>query len=1133
MIMGVLLKILKTPRRKYLTNSMKSFKLLALSFVFACFLCLPAFAAPLPGSGVITDSASVSAWESYYFSHGVTDGSVIADVIWAARNTDMAKHGYGLVESMELLVRITSSYDSNIFKSLLPVSHYIVAYDDQLQVYRPYDNLAGLWVVNSLGHFPYYRQSEVVSSAPGRWVNRRIADQSNFCDVVSYDFLVEAARLWSSVSPRIVDVGFSYELHYSDYYAEFVLCDDDGSPFTCFKESQTSVGQGYDYYDQSSNTEIHDNVVIDTFNEGDTNNFVLLDVDGAVLNIDSYLGIDKVIYDLGDKIYYVDSHDKYVYDQTSNSYVSNYYSNTVQYHLDYTAVTYIGYSEQYDKQYQFYYELPDGRSSADLTAEDLEQLSMVFADVIPYARTADNVAQRFLYHFDGDTLDSSYWSYRNEFLWLDGASLTYLDEGIFGGSLYLDELRHQFRLSLPGSDFNDDFTFQFRIYQSATLTPHLDSGVWFGGTQVLGFDGSVIYNGVDSDPLASMPVGSWVELCLMRSGSTLYYFLNGVQIDAVPWNTYADPFIRFDFQPAQRTTKRLDEMRFSVGAIYDPAGYTPSAVPFDSNLALVLPGSVGVADEVVTVVPADIIRSSNLFNLDLLSSPNPSFEVDGDQLRLFSNTAVTYSSVNMPFSVPPHTVVTLSADLTITSGDAYFYFKTRNNVVVAASGVIRNNGFHSLTFTTGDEPLYASFTSAGPSNSSSETIFSDIMLNIGSSALPYEPYFEPYSANYLATSGYSDFSIPVSVPFLSSYSSSVPVYLTDSYASLDGSVLSVTDPDGGLLIPFAWNRHALYDYGFYTVSVVLSDGTYSTFTFYFSSAVGGVLQEKLDVHGNLRMSVVLRRNGNDVLVLVQPYDLSSSIELLYLEVVSGEAPAFTIQRDHALYDAEDLGVKPVLAVRTNTVISGYQIGGVRPSYPRKGLVYGMVEQGRLRSLQQYNGIAWVDVDGRIWTGSRWIPYSSFDVFLLKDLYDISGAVTSEDYEYIYSDNGFYDWWQRSWLAFNRKLDQLFAGIGGGSSNEVNVDITNSYQTNFSEVKTTASDLTLLGRLVSALKSWFSTSYGVSDLFDQLGSDSVKHFFTQEAQSQLDTTIVVYAVDPADFDMHFYYDNAELLPEGEY
>ena len=32
------------------------------------------------------------------------------------------------------------------------------------------------------------------------------------------------------------------------------------------------------------------------------------------------------------------------------------------------------------------------------------------------------------------------------------------------------------------------------------------------------------------------------------------------------------------------------------------------------------------------------------------------------------------------------------------------------------------------------------------------------------------------------------------------------------------------------------------------------------------------------------------------------------------------------------------------------------------------------------SLQQYNGSAWVAVDGRIWTGFRWIPYSSFDIF---------------------------------------------------------------------------------------------------------------------------------------------------------
>jgi len=126
-------------------------------------------------------------------------------------------------------------------------------------------------------------------------------------------------------------------------------------------------------------------------------------------------------------------------------------------------------------------------------------------------------------------------------------------------------------------------------------------------------------------------------------------------------------------------------------------------------------------------------------------------------------------------------------------------------------------------------------------------------------------------------------------------------------------------------------------------------------------------------------------------------------------------------------DKDDLNT-PSLAVRTDLDITGYQIGGVRPSLPTKGLVWALVEAGRISSLQIYDGQAWEQVDGRIWTGSRWVPYYAYDVLLLKDLWDIVEGDPTLDF--IYTEEGFWKWLQDAWGQMMGKLDQIIAALGG-------------------------------------------------------------------------------------------------------
>jgi len=229
----------------------------------------------------------------------------------------------------------------------------------------------------------------------------------------------------------------------------------------------------------------------------------------------------------------------------------------------------------------------------------------------------------------------------------------------------------------------------------------------------------------------------------------------------------------------------------------------------------------------------------------------------------------------------------------------------------------------------------------------------------------------------------------------------------------------------------------------YTISVVLADGTYSSATFtvkkasdyywnyYFPSG-------KLDneyVGSSIDLSIVnLRLDYSDESrmaygIAIHPTTLSADI--IYMELVRGTEPQFQIGWEAAVYPGSQLEESPVLAVRSNIDVSVYQIGGVRPSYPEMGQVYAMVESGYITSLQIYTGTGWENVDGRIWTGSRWIPASSYNVITLQDMYDIADA--TPDYEYIYTESGFWDWWQRAWTDFTGKLfDQKGSGSSGAS-----------------------------------------------------------------------------------------------------
>lgn len=737
--------------------------------------------------------------------------------------------------------------------------------------------------------------------------------------------------------------------------------------------------------------------------------------------------IENLVYNPDNKSYTITANGSF--NTTNNTYYE--YNTTNVYFIEYTSVTYIGSTGEYTEEYKYYYELPDGRSSADLTAEELEALN-TYIDVLPYIRSADDTSIRALYHFDGDTLDSSYWSHIGNFGWDKGASITYLEANAFNGCLYLDETEHQFHIQLPSNIGSKDFTMQFRYYQSYTAAPQLDSYVSIDGTKLIQFNGASLLDG-SGTVLNAISVGNWQEICLQRIDGTLSIFLNGVPVGASSVPAAFMDSIQFVFGSSQQTYKYFDEFRFVDKPVYPASGYTPSSVPFDTNLALVLPDSaLPVADEY---------------------------------------WSFTSSKTNL---------------LTQFGLDDWW-----------GQAAFDSDHFHRI------EPAFAS---GHPSFNDNNVYFDGL--------------------NFVAYTPTTVFSAVDAVSFTTQTSYRMTDLIGTDYWSTALST-HVYGPGAGIFtrlfrqssIGYSINDYSGLGAGDYTFSVVLDDGSVYSLPFtipeqktqYYNGSYGIISQVAAgDYLLNLTYGLYSGSYQNIFLQLVVPYDVTPEHEFIYLELVEGNSTDLQAEfvQDVVVMEKESLNT-PSLAVRTDQTITGYQIGGVRPSLPQKGLVWALVESSRITSLQIYNGQAWVEVDGRIWTGQRWVPYYAYDVLLLKDLYDVVGA--NPDKDYIYTESGFWSWLQTAWGQMMAKLEQIRVaitdGTGGGSGGDSSAlpdvpptapDADDGWS--FVDLVVELADGTWLvvrkavGLTVGGLAGFARLLLDVGDLFDALDPDSLGGLF---------------------------------------
>lgn len=446
-------------------------------------------------------------------------------------------------------------------------------------------------------------------------------------------------------------------------------------------------------YDSTTNTYVE--VEVNNFDQSVTNN---------TTNNNHYWDVDnRQFWDVENNTY--TTYNSLTYNpstQTYNVQFSDNRSYTYQFYYDYTYITYIGSSAEYREAYKVYYELPDGRSSGDLTADELKGLSLQF-DMVNYDKAASDTLTRALYPFDGDVENVSY--FENNATWVIGASTEYLEasEG-FGGALVYDEKlksRLNFIADTP-FDVSDGFTIQMRLYfygspsggsfnilfNGDAIFPR-SSASWAGSTinwstgdssLTNWYDFLSIWNngitvrewtGVDFDSdeyglgsfdfaPKSIPVGQWFDFTIVyvppsagfvsttfeqyyndpTYSGRYYVYVNGVLIATQvykPYSSYTSAayfrYVKGDSGVAWDSTSSevgqayaappltsfrglsifspltdgnlvlIDNLRIVNTALYTGVqSFTPTPVPFDTNLVYVLPSVAGLNDNTVAIM---------------------------------------------------------------------------------------------------------------------------------------------------------------------------------------------------------------------------------------------------------------------------------------------------------------------------------------------------------------------------------------------------------------------------------------------------------------------------------------------------------------------------------------------------
>lgn len=68
-----------------------------------------------------------------------------------------------------------------------------------------------------------------------------------------------------------------------------------------------------------------------------------------------------------------------------------------------------------------------------------------------------------------------------------------------------------------------------------------------------------------------------------------------------------------------------------------------------------------------------------------------------------------------------------------------------------------------------------------------------------------------------------------------------------------------------------------------------------------------------------------------------------------------------------------------VAIKSQTLVSTFRVGGARPTYPSDGATYVAIENGIVKSVQQWANNQWNSVGASIYTGGEWVDFIGYDL----------------------------------------------------------------------------------------------------------------------------------------------------------
>jgi len=276
-------------------------------------------------------------------------------------------------------------------------------------------------------------------------------------------------------------------------------------------------------------------------------------------------------------IYYNTENNTYLFEGDEyNTYITN--------NITYVSYYIINNSTSESSYHEIYYQLPDGRNSYELTADDVWGEYFIYNAVNYNLVKEDDGITLGLYHFDNDLFDSSSFSSTDTFVLWDSKTGSYHDgkfDKAFGYQSYSNTYATG-SLNFPNGtkSFECWFYYSPNIYTSAGLQSF---DVVVSNFSAAKFD---IQTGVWHHLYVSLESNNTENASLYLNGKYICNLQNCVFGNQFRFNSSC---ILNDSSVGNSQLCLVDELRFLSIDIHPDGDFSPPSQPYDTNLVLVLP----------------------------------------------------------------------------------------------------------------------------------------------------------------------------------------------------------------------------------------------------------------------------------------------------------------------------------------------------------------------------------------------------------------------------------------------------------------------------------------------------------------------------------------------------------------